>query len=176
MISNDEQHLPLAQTSVEVDDGLGALDVTKAKTPCLQHLVGGLGEESADVDVGLAALVLEGSVKRLQWRRWSRNGAWNGWLAGHEELDAWRDITLLWLLLNLHTVWTHHGGGRWRAVREDATGRAVDGNTALSEARISSVRRSGRLIVLVRRDRVPTRGDEGRDLAIRASGGWCPVL
>lgn len=80
--------IPFAEASVQVDDRLRALDVTKARTPGLKVLIGCLGEQAADVDVGLASLVLQGTIKRLEWRRWSRDGTRDGRLLSHEELQA----------------------------------------------------------------------------------------
>jgi len=80
--------LPFAKAGVQVDDRLRALDVTEARTPGLEVLIGRLGKQAANVDVGLASLVLEGAIKRLEWRRWSRDGAWDGRLLGHEKLQA----------------------------------------------------------------------------------------
>ena len=61
--------IPFAEASVQVDDRLRALDVTKARTPGLKVLIGCLGEQAADVDVGLASLVLQGTIKRHNFKR-----------------------------------------------------------------------------------------------------------
>ena len=80
--------IPFAKTSVQVDDRLRALDVTEAGTPGLKVLVGCLGEQATNVDVGLASLVLQSTIKRFEWRRRSRDGARDGRLLSHEELQA----------------------------------------------------------------------------------------
>ena len=63
----DSGNIPFAESSVQVNDGLGALDVTKAGTPSLEVLISRLRKQSTDVDVGLTTLVLQGAVKRLEW-------------------------------------------------------------------------------------------------------------
>ena len=66
--------LPLAKTGRVIDDRLGAADITEALAPAFEHLIGCLRMETTDVDVSLAADVLQSSVKRLQ----RRAGSWNG--------------------------------------------------------------------------------------------------
>lgn len=65
-LRDETENLPLAQTSVEVNDRLGALDVTKARSPNLKKLIGGLREKATNVDVGLAALVLQSTIEGLE--------------------------------------------------------------------------------------------------------------
>lgn len=59
---------------------------------------------------------------------------------------------------------------------EDAAGRAVDRDVAVDETRVASVRRGGRLVVLVGRDGVTARRDESRHIAGGASSGGSPVV
>jgi hypothetical protein len=61
-------------------------------------------------------------------------------------------------------------------VAEDTAGRAVDRNVAVDEAWVASVRRSGRLVVLVGRDGVTARRDESRHVASSAGSGGSPVV
>ena len=49
-----------------VNDGLGALDVAKALTPVLKHVLRGFRLQAPDIDISLAAVVLKGTVQRLQ--------------------------------------------------------------------------------------------------------------
>lgn len=169
-------HKPLAKTSVEVDDGLGALDVAKARSPDLKELVGGLWEQAANVDVGLTTLVLQRTIERLERRRWCRNSTRDGWFAVDEKLDAWGDVALLRLLGNWHAVWAHHGRWRWSAVGEDTAGRPIDGNTTVRIAWVSCVRWRGWLVVLVGRDGVTTRSDECGHFTVSTRSGGSPVL
>lgn len=60
-------NLPFARTSLEIDDGLGTLDVTEAGAPVVQHVVGGLWKEATDVDISLTILVLQAAVEWLHW-------------------------------------------------------------------------------------------------------------
>ena len=76
-------HLPLAKVSLEVDDGLGTLDVAEALAPHMEHLVRGLGKQAANVNVGLAGLVLQATVEWLVWGARSGNGPGDGWLLVH---------------------------------------------------------------------------------------------
>jgi hypothetical protein len=61
------RYSPLAKIGLEVDDGLGALDVAKTPAPTMKHLICCLWEQATDVDIGLAGLVLKAAVKRLVW-------------------------------------------------------------------------------------------------------------
>jgi hypothetical protein len=173
--SKEDDDVPLAQTRVQIDDRLGALDVSEAAAPCLEHLVTGLRQQASNVDVGLATLILQSTIERLERRGWSRNGTRDDWLLRDKHLDCWRDVTLLGLLGHGHAVGTHHGRRRWRAVREDTGWGAVDCHAAMSEGRIASVRRSSRLIVLVGGDRVAARCDQSGHFA-RGTSRWSPVL
>jgi hypothetical protein len=60
-------NIPFAESGVQIDDRLGALDVTEAGTPGLEVLISRLRKKSTDVDVGLTTLVLQGAVKWLEW-------------------------------------------------------------------------------------------------------------
>ena len=59
-------HVPFAKPSIEVDDRLGASDVTEAGSPVLEHLISSLWQETTDIHIGLATLVLQGAIQRLQ--------------------------------------------------------------------------------------------------------------
>ncbi len=64
--SSSDMDIPFAHIAVEVDDGLRALDVTEAAAPGLEYLITGLRQQSTDVDIGLASLILQSTVERLQ--------------------------------------------------------------------------------------------------------------
>lgn len=68
-------HLPLAQIGLEVNDGLGALDISEALSPHVEHLIRGLGKQTANVDVGLTGLVLQATVEWLMRRARSGNSS-----------------------------------------------------------------------------------------------------
>jgi hypothetical protein len=74
----EQADIPLAQLRLHIDDGLGALNVTEALTPVLEHLIRGLWEQASNVHVGLAGLVLEATVERLMRRARGRDGPRNG--------------------------------------------------------------------------------------------------
>jgi hypothetical protein len=61
----NSQYSPLAEIGFEIDDGLGALDVTEALAPSVQHIVGSFGQQTADVDVRFTGLVFETPIKGL---------------------------------------------------------------------------------------------------------------
>ena len=68
---------PLAEVCLQVDDGLGALDITKSLAPHVKHVVGSLWEEATDVDIGLSSLILEAAIKGLEGRAGCRNSTRN---------------------------------------------------------------------------------------------------
>jgi hypothetical protein len=78
-----EMHSPLAEVGLQVDDGLGALDVSKALAPHVEHLVGGLRKQAPNVHVGLASLVLQATVEWLVWGARSGNSPRDGGLLVH---------------------------------------------------------------------------------------------
>ena len=59
-------NIPFAETGVEVNDRLRAPNVAEASTPVLEHLISSLRQEATDVDISLAALVLQSTVQWLQ--------------------------------------------------------------------------------------------------------------
>lgn len=59
---------------------------------------------------------------------------------------------------------------------EDSAGRTIDGDAAVRVARVSRVGWSGWLVVLVRRDGITARSDEGRHLTVGTRSGGRPVL
>ena len=111
---------PFAQPSVEVDDGLRALNVTETPAPPLEHLVTRLRQQATNVDVGLASLVLQRTVKRLQRRRRSWNGRRDAWQLGHDLLDLRRGIAEIRLLGQWDAVRSHHRSRRRCCVCEAA--------------------------------------------------------
>lgn len=113
-----------------IDDRLGAANVAEALAPAFKHLIGRLGMQTTNVDVGLAANVFKSSVERLQRRAGSRNGLRDGWLLVDEHVQAWRDAAVLGHLGQGHAIRSEDLSGRRRALCVHATGGAVDDGNA----------------------------------------------
>lgn len=109
-----------------INDRLGAADVAEALAPAFEHLIGRLGMEATNVDICLAANILQSSVKGLQ----GRAGGWDGLrdrrLLVHKHVKAWRDAAVLSHLRQRHTVRGEDLSRRRGALRIHAGWRTVD--------------------------------------------------
>lgn len=140
--------LPFAKASLQVDDRLGALNVTETHAPDVQHLIGSLWEQATDVDVSLARLVLQAAIERLHGRARCRNGAWDRWVLDNHHLDMDRRGDGRRVFVHWGNIWMHVL--QWRrsaGVSVHSVGRAIDDSDTIV-ATLKCVRSSGdRLIV-----------------------------
>ena len=60
----------------------------------MKHFVSSLRKKAADINIGLAVLILEATIQRLDRGARRRDSPRNGWLALHEKLNALRALGL----------------------------------------------------------------------------------
>jgi len=154
--------LPLAKASRVIDDRLRAADVTEALAPTFEHLIGCLGMETTDVDIGLATDVLQSSVERLQRRAGCWDGLRDGRLLVHKHVKAGRDAAVLSHLGQRHAVRGEDLSRRRGALSVHAARRTVDDSNSrdLVIGGVASIGWGTGSIVLVGRDGIAAWSDE----------------
>lgn len=96
--------LPFAETRVQVHDGLAAVDSTKTSGIGVQHLVCGLGQEAANVNIRDSLAVLEAFRKgQLRWiGPHGGDSTWNSRLLLGESFHILNDVSICGFH---HLVW-----------------------------------------------------------------------
>ena len=144
-------HLPLAQLSLVVDDGLGALNIAKTLSPFVQHLISCFRQQPSNVYIGLPIVVLQAAVKWFDWGARCGNGPRNLRLLLHQDLkihwDGARRLGLDHLRNDVRNPQLRRG--RSSAMGVEGSRRTVDNRDAV--VIVASERRTWS-IVLIGRD------------------------